>query len=120
VGGAPGVVLYGGSGDNFVFQTLKASPVRNPDVIMNFSERHRDHIDLFDLHAFVPGQQPLVFIGGQSFAHYHHLHPTVFGMVRDYHGLVQVNVNHRLTTEMEIVVQGSPPQATLHAFDFIL
>jgi hypothetical protein len=38
-------------------------------------------------------------------------------MVRDSNGLVQVNVNQHLTTEMEIVVHGPP---TLHAFDFIL
>jgi hypothetical protein len=117
VGGAPGDLLYGGAGDNFVFQTLKASPASHPDIIMNFSERRGDHIDLHDLHAFVPGHQPLVFIGGQSFAHYHHHHTAVFGMVRDAQGLVQVNVNQHLTTEMEIVVHGPP---TLHAFDFIL
>jgi hypothetical protein len=39
-------------------------------------------------------------------------------MVRYSHGLVQVNVNHHLTTEMEIVVHGQP--TTLHALDFIL
>jgi uncharacterized repeat protein (TIGR03803 family) len=117
VGGAPGDVLYGGAGDNFVFQTLKASPASHPDIIMNFSERHWDQIDLHDLRTFVPGHEPLVFIGGQSFANYHHHHPTVFGMVRDSQGLEQVNVDRHLTTEMEIVVHGPP---TLHAFDFIL
>jgi hypothetical protein len=56
--------------------------------------------------------------GSHAFAEYHHHHPAVFGMVRDYHGLVEVNTNHGLTTpEMEIIVHGSP---TLHAFDFIL
>jgi hypothetical protein len=117
VGGAPGDVLYGGAGDNFVFEKPKASPASHPDVIMNFSERHGDHIDLHDLGAFVPGDQSLVFIGGQTFAHYHHTHPSVFGMVRYFQGLVEVNVNHHLANEFEIVMHGVP---TLHASDFIL
>jgi hypothetical protein len=117
VGGAPGDVLYGGAGDNFVFETPKASPPRHPDIIMNFSERHGDHIDLHDLGAFVPGDQSLVFIGGQTFVHYHHTHPSVFGMVRYSHGLVEVNLDHHLTNEFEIVMRGVP---TLHASDFIL
>jgi hypothetical protein len=38
VGGAPGGVLYGGSGDNFVFHMLKASPARHPAITRQFSE----------------------------------------------------------------------------------
>jgi hypothetical protein len=84
---------------------------------MNFSERHGDQIDLYALRAFVPDQQALVFIGPQTFGHYHHTHQSVFGMVRYSHGLVEVNVNHHLTNEFEIVMHGAP---ALHASDFVL
>jgi hypothetical protein len=114
--GSPGHLFLGGSGDNFVFQNLHASQVSNPTNIWNFAE----HIDLIDLHgldALVPGHHHLTFIGAQSFAAYHAHHPTVWGMVRDANGLVQVNVNHNLSdAEMAIHV----PHQTLHAFDFVL
>jgi hypothetical protein len=102
-------------GDTFVFQTLKGSPVNHPDIIRGFTEG-RDVIDLHPLDNFVPGHHPLTFIGGDSFADFHAHHPTVWGMVRDAHGQVQINVDHHLADEMAINV----PYQTLHAADFIL
>jgi autotransporter-associated beta strand protein len=118
VGGAPGVVMFGGPGaDHFIFEALKASPPRHPDTIMDFSHRQGDKIDLYDLRDFVPGSEPLAFIGSQTFAQFHHNHHGVFGMVRYAGGEVQVNFDHHLTNEFEIVMHGSP---TLHASDFVL
>ena len=45
------------------------------------------------------------------------LQPSVFGMVRYAHGVVQVNFDAALTTEFAIKMHGSP---MLHASDFIL
>jgi hypothetical protein len=118
VGRGRGDILIGsGPGDNFVFETLKASPPSHPDEIVAFKHRLGDLIDFYDLRLAVPGDQPLVFIGGQTFAHYHHNHQSVFGMVRYSHGVVEVNVNHHLTNEFEIVMHGTP---ALHADDFVL
>jgi len=83
VGGASGVVLFGGPGaDHFIFETLKASPPRHPDTIMDFNHRPGDKIDLYTLRDFVLGSEPLAFIGSQTFAQFHHKHHEVFGMVR--------------------------------------
>jgi hypothetical protein len=118
VGGAPGVVLFGGPGaDHFIFETLRASPPRHPDTIMDFNHRQSDKIDLYSLRDFVPGNEPIAFIGSQTFAQFHHNHHGVFGMVRYAGGEVQVNFDHHLTTEFEIVMHGTP---ALHAGDFIL
>ena len=65
----------------------------------------------------MPGDQPLVFIGGQTFAHYQHAHHAVLGMVRYAGGEVQVNVNANLAPDLAIVMHGAP---ALHAGDFIL
>jgi hypothetical protein len=116
VAGAAGDVLYGGAGANdFIFESLKASPLTNPDAIMDFSHAQHDEIDLFALRAAVPGGGPLVFIGGQSFVHYHHLHPGVLGMVRYAGGELQITVNGGNTTPFEVVVHG-----IVHAGDLIL
>ena len=113
-----GDVLVGaGPSDNFVFESLKVSLPSHPEEIIGFRHPLHDLVDLYDLRDFVPGDQPLIFIGGQTFAHYHHQHHSVFGMVRYSHGLVEVNVNHHLTNEFEIVMHGSP---AVHASDFIL
>jgi Ca2+-binding RTX toxin-like protein len=118
VGRARGAVLYGGPGaDSFIFQEVTASPPRHPDIIMDFHHRQHDKIDLYDMRGFVPGHEALVYIGGQTFAHYHHLHPTVFGMVRYAGGEVRVNFDHHLANEFAIVMYGAP---ALHAGDFIL
>jgi hypothetical protein len=97
VGRGRGDILVGsGPGDNFVFETPQASPPGHPDEIIGFKHSLHDLIDLYDFRLAVPGDQPLVFIGGQTFAHYHHTHHSVFGMVRYSQGLVEVNVNHHL------------------------
>ena len=111
------ILVDSGPGDSFVFESLKASPPGHPDEIVGFKHPFGDLIDLYDLRALLPGDQPLVFIGGQTFAHYHHTHHSVFGMVRYSHGLVEVNVNHHLTNEFEIVMHGAP---AVHVGDFIL
>jgi autotransporter-associated beta strand protein len=119
VGGAHGDVLDGGGpGDHFVFATLKASPPSHPEIIMHFSHAQHDKIDLYDLRLAVPGHQPLVFIGGRTFADYHDHHPHVFGLARYAGGLVEVNVNAHLTTEFAIRMHGAPPH--LHGGDFVL
>ena len=83
VGGAAGDLLFGGPGaDHFIFETLKASPPRHPDTIMDFNHRPGDKIDLYTLRDFVLGSEPLAFIGSQTFAQFHHKHHEVFGMVR--------------------------------------
>ena len=111
-------MLFGGPGaDHFIFGTLKASPPRHPDTIMDFNHRQGDKIDLYDLRDFAPGSEPLAFIGAQTFAQFHHNHHDVFAMVRYAGGEVQVNVNHHLTNEFEIVMHEGP---ALHASDFIL
>jgi autotransporter-associated beta strand protein len=85
------ILVGGGPGDNIVFESLKASPPGHPDEIVGFKRPLHDLVDLYDLRLAVPGDQPLVFIGAQTFAHYHHNHHSVFGMVRYSQGLVEVN-----------------------------
>ena len=117
VGGAPGDKLYGGGGaDHFIFLSLR-SPPKHPDTIMDFHHAQQDKIDLSGLRVLVPGDVPLHFIGAQSFAHFHHTHHAVIGMVRYAGGEVQVNVNANLAPDLAIVMNGSP---ALHAGDFIL
>jgi Ca2+-binding RTX toxin-like protein len=116
VGGAGKDALYGGAGaDTFVFQLVGDSAPARPDTIMDFKHAQHDKIDLFDV--FDDVHQPAVFIGGQTFAHYHHTHPGVIGMVRYAGGEVQVNVNHNLAPDLAIVMNGAP---ALHAGDVIL
>lgn len=103
---APGVRLIGGSGaDSFVFDAPKASPSGNPDVIVDFHHTERDTIDLYGLFHATHGQ-PLVYIGHQSFHHYHVTHPGVVGMVRYAGGELQINLDHHFRTEFTIVVHG--------------
>jgi hypothetical protein len=61
--------------------------------------------------------QPLAFIGSQTFVQFHHNHHGVFGVIRYAGGEVRVNFDHHLSNEFEIVVHGSP---ALHVSDFIL
>jgi Ca2+-binding RTX toxin-like protein len=118
VGGAPGVELFGGAGaDSFKFEKASASPPSHPDTIMDFKHAQGDLIDLYNLRPGGPGGAPLVFIHGDTFADYHHHHPSVFGMVRYSGGVVEVNFNAGLTTEFAINVHGAP---ALHGGDFVL
>ena len=79
-------------------------------------EVQHDRIDLYDLYHAAHGQ-PLHFIGTDTFAHFHHTHPTVLGMVRYAGGVVQVNANANLAPDVAIVMHGAP---ALHGYDFIL
>ena len=83
---------------------------------MDFKHAQHDKIDLFDLFD-ATNHVALRFIGAETFAQYHHAHPTVFGMVRYAGGEVQVNVNANLAPDLAIVMHGAP---ALHAGDFIL
>ena len=119
-GGLGKDTLYGGHGhDCFVFQRLADSTAAAPDTIMDFSHAQGDKIDLYDLDADTrkAGNQAFVFIGSDSFAHYHALHPHVLGLVRFAGGVVQANVNANLAADFAIAVHGP---ATLHAGDLIL
>ena len=56
----------------------------NHDTIGDFVSGNGDRIDVRGIDANVTrhGHQHFVFIGTQSFAHYHSLHPGVIGMLR--------------------------------------
>ena len=84
---------------------------------MDFHHVQHDMIDLSGLRALVPGDVPLHFIGAQSFAHFHHAHPSIFGMVRYAGGVVQVNVNGHAAAQLAVDIHGAP---ALHLGDFIL
>ena len=49
------------------------------------------------------------FIGSDSFAHYHAVHPSVIGMVRFAGGIVQGNVNANMAADFEIKVAATAP-----------
>jgi serralysin len=115
--------LTGGAGsDTFAFNAIGDSPVgaHRHDIIVDFSHAQHDKIDLSAIDADQrrghPGNQAFVFIGTDTFVHYHAHHPSVFGMVRSAGGLVQANVNANLAPDFEIKVN----VAVLHAGDFVL
>ena len=58
----------------------------------------------------------VTFIGADTFAHYHSLHPAVLGMVRFAGGLVQANVDANLAPDFEIQMT----VASMVAGDFVL
>ena len=113
--------LYGGAqGDRFDFDAVADSAVgANRDVIHDFRRLQHDRIDLktIDAVAGVAGNQAFVFIGSDSFAHYHATHPGVIGMVRFAGGVLQGNVNGNLAADFEIKVMGA---AALTAADLVL
>ena len=114
--------LTGSAGlDKFDFNAISESTVGvNHDSIVDFNRTQHDRIDLStidaDQRAGHAGNQAFVFIGANTFAHYHALHPGVFGMVRSAGGLVQGNVNASLAADFEIKVN----LPALHVGDFIL
>jgi Ca2+-binding RTX toxin-like protein len=122
VGGSGRDRLTGGTGlDKFIFKAVGESPVgANHDTILDFNRSQHDRIDLStidaDQRAARPGNQPFVFIGTDSFVHYHAHHPAVLGMVRSAGGLAQANVNANLAADFEIKVN----VAALHVGDLIL
>jgi hypothetical protein len=114
-------VFYGGPGaDHFVFTNWKYTRVGpNHDIIADFSHTDGDKIDLSGIDANLTklGHQHFVFIGTDTFAHYHALHPSVIGMVRFAHGMLQGNVNAHLVADFAIEVHGV---TSLHASDLLL
>jgi hypothetical protein len=126
IDGGPGTDdLTGGPGaDHFVFSATTDSAVGPArDMIADFHHSQHDKIDLHlidaDQRASHPGNQAFVFIGTDTFAHYHSLHHHVVGMVRfnPHTHVVQGNVNTSLAPDFEIAV---PHVVALVAGDFIL
>jgi serralysin len=115
--------LSGGTGrDRFDFNSIADSkPGAVRDVIEDFSELEQDVIDLSTIDADQrpghPGNQAFRYIGSDTFAHFHALHPAVFAMVRFAGGIVQGNVNGTLGADFEIAVPGP---SVLAAVDFVL
>jgi hypothetical protein len=116
--------FYGDAGaDKFVFNAVAFSPsTAKHDTIGDFISGNGDKIDVHVIDADVthPGHQHFVFIGAQTFAHYHSLHPGTIGMLRyDTAGhALQGNVNGNFST-VEFLV-ALPSTTTLHASDLVL
>jgi hypothetical protein len=125
IGGPGKDRLTGGSGaDKFVFTATSDSKVGpNHDTITDFKHSQHDKIDLGGIDADQrpghPGNQAFVYIGSDTFAHYHALHPSIVGMVRFVPAthLVQGNVDAALAADFEIAL---PHVASLSAGDFVL
>jgi Ca2+-binding RTX toxin-like protein len=110
----------GGGPDRFDFNSMKDSVKGgHRDVIEDFSHIDGDLIDLstIDANAGKSGNQKFVFIGTDTFKHYHSVHHNVIGMIRLDGDIVQGNVNANLGTDFEIKVVGG---SGLVAGDFIL
>jgi serralysin len=110
----------GGGPDRFDFNSVKDSVKGgHRDVIEDFSHIDGDLIDLstIDANAGKSGNQKFVFIGTDTFKHYHSVHHNVIGMIRLDGDIVQGNVNANLGTDFEIKVVGG---SGLVAADFIL
>ena len=110
----------GGGPDRFDFNSVKDSVTGGKrDVINDFSHADGDQIDVssIDANTGKSGNQKFVFIGTQSFSHYHSAHPGVIGMIRLNGDIVQGNVDSDLHADFEINVVGG---ASLVAGDFIL
>ena len=120
VGGLGKDELRGGPGaDRFVFERPIELTLATFDTIADFRRAQHDIIDLYAMDADQTrtGNQAFVFIGADSFAHYHATHPGVIGMIRFAGGTVQGNVNAALGADFAVAVHGA---AVLHAADFIL
>ena len=95
-GGAGKDWLKGGSeADRFVFSKAGETASAARDVILDFNGAEGDRIDVsaIDAYSKQAGNQKFVFIGGESFAQYHKLHPKVFGMIRLEGGVLQGNTD---------------------------
>ena len=117
-------VFFGDSGaDTFVFNAVALSPpTTKHDVIGDFNHLEGDKIDVHAIDADITqaGHQHFVFIGSDTFAHFHSLHPGVVGMLRfdATHKQLQGNVNADFThADFEVALPGV---TTLHAGDLIL
>ena len=120
-GGAGRDMLTGGAGaDHFLFKSVLDSVTGgNRDVITDFSTIQHDRIDLSAIDADVstPGDQAFVFIGSDTFAHYHDLHSDVIGMVRLEGSILQGNVDTTMKTDFSI---GLTDVTVLHDADLVL
>ena len=120
-GGRGRDISFGNQGDDwFYFDTPGESQKgANRDQIVGFSHAQDDRINLKEMDASTQagGNQKFVFIGSESFAHYHAAHPNIFGMVRFSGGIVQGNVNGNFAPDFEIKVARA---GTLVAEDFFL
>jgi hypothetical protein len=116
--------FFGDAGsDTFVYNAVAFSPsTANHDTIGDFISGNGDRIDVHGIDANVTrhGHQHFVFIGTQSFAHYHALHPGVIGMLRFNTGThaLEGNVNANFHTAEFLVAL--PSTTTLQASDLIL
>jgi len=99
VAGPAKETFFGDAGsDHFGFASILDSPAgAKHDTFADFSHAQgdRDHPQQSRRRHRAPHQQAFVFIGGQTFAHYHSTHPGVIGMLRfdAAHHLLQGNVN---------------------------
>ena len=123
-GGLGKDTLSGGTGpDRFDFNAaVESRPgAALRDIIRDFHHAQGDRIDLSTIDADQrpghAGNQAFVYIGAQTFDHYHHLHPGTVGMLRFAHGVVEANVNGNLAADFAIAVTGV---ASLGAGDFVL
>jgi Ca2+-binding RTX toxin-like protein len=122
-GGVGSDVLIGGPGqDRFVFNSGLESPTgAGRDLIRDFVRSQHDQIDLRPIDADQRLthllNQAFVFIGADTFAHYHAAHPSIIGMVRMAGGIVQGNFNANLIADFEIKVVGL---ASMVSHDFLL
>jgi hypothetical protein len=110
--------VAGTGADTFVFNSVVDSPRgAKHDVISNFSGFAGDVIDL---HHILAAGAHLVFIGTDTFAHYHAVHPGVVGMVRfnPVAHQLQATVDGDFSTP-DLVVS-LPGVATFHAGELIL
>jgi serralysin len=126
IGGLGKDLLAGNSGsadgyaDQFIYNAIaESTPGANHDTITDFTHADHDVINLsaIDADTVHAGNQIFRFIGTDTFAHYHSLHPSVLGMVRFVGGLVQANVNANLAPDLEIHLLNV---ASMVAGDFVL
>jgi hypothetical protein len=117
-------IFYGQAGaDTFDFRSASFSPAGAArDFVKDFSHVQGDKLDLhfIDASTTQAGNQAFTFIGTDTFAHCHSLHPNAVGMVRFDAGLhrLQANVNRNFATaEFEVALPGV---ASLVASDFVL
>jgi hypothetical protein len=121
-GSAVDVFVSHGGIDTFVFTSFHSSSLAKPDFIEDFTVG-TDKINVHAIDADVThaGHQHFVFIGTDSFAHYHSLHPGTVGMLRfdsAKHELLG-NVDNHFGT-VDFAVHLSAGVLSLEPNDFVL
>jgi Ca2+-binding RTX toxin-like protein len=110
--------VAGSGADRFVFNAVMDSPKgAKHDVIFNFSGAAGDKIDL---HHILPAGAHLVFIGTDTFSHYHSVHPGVIGMVRFNPGSHQLQATVDGDFSAPDLAVSLPGVTTFHAGELIL